>query len=114
MDATKKRKQAPQADAKEQPTQDAKKRPLKTIRVEDVNATIWPREVMIKGELTVFYSVTFERSYRDAAGQWRYTRYFDVNDLGKVVAAAQQASEAIGEMLNNPEIAIGIGRSQKQ
>lgn len=40
----------------------------------------------------VFHSVSFERSYRDASQQWRYSRYFDLNDLGKVVSAAQQGA----------------------
>ena len=92
MDASsKKGKQAPLAPAK----QEQKKGPVKTIRVEDVSASVWRREVQVKGELTMFYSVTFERSYRDSTGQYRYTRYFDLGDLGKVVQAAQQADEFI-------------------
>ena len=65
-----------------------KRGPYKTIRVEDVSASIWARERQIKGEMIVFYSVSFERRYRAADGQWRYTRSFDLDDLGKVVASA--------------------------
>lgn len=92
--STKKRKDAPRAPVS-QGQQEEKKGPVKTIRVDDVSASIWRREVQVQGELTEFYSVTFERSYRDSTGQWRYTRYFDLNDLGKVVTAAQQASDYV-------------------
>ena len=37
--------------------------------MDDVNATIWPREVTVKGGLTTFYSITFERSFRDGNGR---------------------------------------------
>lgn len=100
MPASTQRQPAPSAPASVEPvaSPDAKRRPLRTIRVEDVNATIWPREVTVKGVPTIFYSVSFERSFRDANGRWRYTRYFDLHDLGRVIAAAQQAAEYIDSL----------------
>ena len=32
---------------------------------------------------------------KDASGGWKYTKHFDVEDLGKLVSLAQQASEYI-------------------
>lgn len=105
MDTSGKRKDAPSAPAKVETvaSPDAKHRPLKNIRVEDVSASIWPREVMVKGTPTTFYSVTFERSFRDGNGRWRYSRYFDLNDLGKVITAAQQAADYIQSLIDQSE-----------
>ena len=36
--------------------------------------------------MTRFYSITFERSYRDNTGQYRYTRSFNPDDLGALMA----------------------------
>ena len=66
-----------------------KKGPVKSIREGDVSVSIWSRT--FKGR--IFYSCSFERSYKDAQGQYRYTRYFGLDDLGKVMSLAQQASE---------------------
>lgn len=71
------------------------KKPMKVFRIDDVSAAIISRERQIGGEDRVFYSVTFSRSYKDSSGQWRYTKWFDLDDLGKVVSVAQQASEYI-------------------
>jgi hypothetical protein len=92
--STKKRKAAPQAPASVE-----KKGPVKTVRVDDVSASIWSRIVEMKGQPTLFYSVTFERSYRDSTGGWKYTRFFDVNDLGKIAACAQEAGAYIGSLV---------------
>lgn len=71
------------------------KKPLKVFRIDDVSAAIISRERQIGDEKRVFYSVTFSRSYKDSTGQWRYTKWFDLEDLGKVVTVAQQSSEYI-------------------
>jgi hypothetical protein len=73
----------------------AKRLPLKTLRVEDCSASIWGRDQMVRGEMRVFFSVTFERSYKDRNGAWKYTKSFDADSLGKLVTLCQQASEAI-------------------
>ena len=54
-----------------------------------MSVSIWSRE--FKGR--TFYSCSFERSYKDASSQWRYTKYFGLDDLGKLVALAKQASD---------------------
>ena len=75
--------------------QEAKRRPEHTFRADDVSASIWVREHLVRGQATKFWSVTLERSYKDAAGGWRYTKTFDPDSLGKVVSLCQQASEYI-------------------
>ncbi|HEX3151155.1 MAG TPA: hypothetical protein VHR66_23960 [Gemmataceae bacterium] len=72
-----------------------KRSPLKTLRVEDCFASIWVREFLKNGEMRRFFSVSFERSYKDRDGAWKYTKSFDLDSLGKLVMLCQQASEAI-------------------
>lgn len=73
----------------------AKRLPVKSFRVGDCSASIWAREFVAQGQPRVFYSVTLERSYKDRDGAWKYTKSFDLDSLGSVVALCQQASEAI-------------------
>ncbi len=96
---TKKRKAAPPAPATtEHASPEAKRPPVKSFRIDDVSVSIWKRDTMYKGSMTSFYSFTFERSYKDAAGQWRYTKTFDLDDLGKIASLCQQASEFIASL----------------
>ncbi len=95
------RSDAPHAPATaEQPaSQDAKKRlPVKTFRIEDCSATIWDRVFMVRGEQRRFYSITFERSYKDRDGVWKYTKSFDLDSLGKLVTLCQQVQEFIRDL----------------
>ena len=78
--------------------QDAKRRPIRTLREGDCSASIWAREYMRGNTMQVFYSVTLERSYRDAGGQYKYTKTFDPPSLPQVVSLCQQAQEAIDEL----------------
>jgi hypothetical protein len=77
--------------------------PVKVFRMDDVSASVFGRDRQIQGETRTFYSVTFSRSYKDSAGQWRYTKWFDLEDLGKIVSLAQQASEYIHSLLNKAD-----------
>ena len=103
MEKAKKNKDVSATKAEETPVattaatapQEAKRRPEQTFRVDDVSASVWVREHLVRGQPTKFWSVTLERSYKDAAGQWRYTKTFDSESLGRVVALCQQASEYI-------------------
>jgi len=75
--------------------QDEKRRPLKSYRQGDVSASVWARDYAVRGETRRFYSITFERSYRDAAGKYRYTRSFSPDDLGSLMSLCQQAGDHI-------------------
>ncbi len=78
----------------------AKRLPIKTIRVDSVSASIWSREHQTKDGTLTFYSVTLERSYKDRDGAYRYTKSFDADDLGRLVTAAQEASEYLHNLMN--------------
>jgi hypothetical protein len=90
MDAKKKK-----SSETNQVTESEGTKPVKVFRIDDVSASVFVRERMVQGENRQFYSVTFSRSYKDSQGQWRYTKWFDVEDLGKIVTVAQQAGEFI-------------------
>jgi hypothetical protein len=92
--ANAKSKKAP-APAEAPATQEAKRKPLKMLRVEDCSASIWAREYVVQGQPKRFFTVTLERSYKDRDGAWKYTKSFDPESLGKVIALCQQASEVI-------------------
>ena len=69
--------------------------PLKVFRLEDVSASIFARDREVKGADRTFYSVSFSRSYLDQEGKRKYTKNFDLEDLGKIMSLAKQASEFI-------------------
>ena len=69
--------------------------PAKVFRIDDVSASVFARERAVRGESRVFYSVSFSRSYKDANGAWRYSKSFDLEDLGKIISLCQQADEYI-------------------
>ena len=72
-----------------------KRQPIKTIRIADCSASIWARDATIRGDVMTFFSVSFERSYKDRDGSFKYTKSFDSESLGSLVTLCQQASEAI-------------------
>ena len=83
----------------------AKRLPVKSFRIGDCSASIWGREFVAQGQPRVFYSVTLERSYKDRDGAWKYTKSFDLDSLGSVVALCQQASEAIAALQEREDAA---------
>jgi hypothetical protein len=98
-----KKKKGPEANpATTAPTTDGPKA-LKVFRINDVSASVFARDREIRGESRTFYSVTFSRSYKDSTGQWRYTKWFDLEDLGRVVTVAQQASDHIHGLIEQTD-----------
>ncbi len=61
---------------------------------------MWARDHAIKGELTRFYSVSFERSYRGSDGKYGYSRSFNPDDLGALMTLCQQAGDYLLELQN--------------
>lgn len=69
--------------------------PVKVLRIEDVSASIFARTRMVRGEPVTFHSVSFSRSYKDTAGERKYTKNFDTEDLGAIVELARESSDFI-------------------
>ncbi len=65
---------------------------------DDVSVSIFARQRQLQGEAVTFYSASFSRSYKDAAGARKFTHSFDADDLGKLVTLAQQANEYIQDV----------------
>lgn len=72
-----------------------KKLPIKTVRVDSASCSIFAHERERNGVMTVNYSCGFSRNYKDRDGTWKHTPWFGLDDLGAVVACAQQADEHI-------------------
>ncbi len=70
------------------------KKPAGKVTLYPVSAAIW-RNQNPKG---VFYSVTFERSYKDDAGKWHTSSTFNANDLLLLAKAADMAHSEINRL----------------
>ena len=68
-------------------------KPLNKLRIGLMYATVWQR---ITAEGT-FYSVSFERRYRDSEGNWKSTHSYNAEDL---LALAKLADMAHTEIAN--------------
>ncbi len=86
------------ATNKQQKTLDiaSAKPPVDKIRIGLMTATIWERP----SENSMFYSVTFERRYRDAKGEWHSSHSYDAADLLAFSKLADQAHSRIIELKN--------------
>jgi len=67
--------------------------PIAKIRVGLITASIWERP----SESGTFYSVSFERRYRDSDGNWQTTHSYDTGDLLALAKAADLAHSKIVE-----------------
>lgn len=70
------------------------KPPVAKIRLGLINANIWQRNT---GE-DVFYSVTFDRRYRDKQGEWRSTQSYNADNLLTLSKLADQAHTEIAKL----------------
>ena len=73
------------------------KKPAAKVTLYPVSAAIW-RNQNPKG---VFYSVTFERSFKDDAGKWQTSTTFNANDLLLLAKVADQAHSEIFKLRAN-------------
>jgi hypothetical protein len=71
--------------------------PINVFRIEDVSASVFSREYNGR----TFYSVSLSRSYKSASGDWRYTKNFDRDDLGKIVTLCEQAALYIDRLASD-------------
>ena len=78
----------------------AKKRPENVIRIEDVSVSIFR---FTRSDGSANFSCSFQRSYKDASNTWKRTQWFGLDDLGKVVASAQQADAWIRGQLEKQD-----------
>jgi hypothetical protein len=72
------------------------KPPVAKLRIGLIFANIWQRTT----DENAFYSVSFERRYRDTEGNWQSTYSFDTGDLLALAKLADQAHSKILEIKN--------------
>jgi len=67
-----------------------KNTPEKKFRAGAVSATVWKNQSKEGNE---FSSVSFEKGYKDANGEWKSTSHLNVNDLPKALVVIGKAFE---------------------
>ena len=77
--------------AKKNKSGESAKPPVAKLRIGLLSASIWERTL----ENGTFYSVTFERRYRDGKGDWHSTQSFDKSNLLTLAKLADQADSEI-------------------
>ena len=76
------------------PAQQKQNTPLKKFRVGSVSATVWENQAMnSEGQVVSFKNVTFDRSYKDAKGEWQNTNALRTSDLPKAILVLTKAYE---------------------
>jgi hypothetical protein len=73
------------------------KKPAAKVTLYPVSAAIWRNH----NEKGTFYSVTFERSYKDEAGKWHSSSSFNSNDLLRLAKVADLVDTKINELRAN-------------
>ena len=81
--------------SKKPKTGEPAKPPVAKLRIGLINASIWQRTTD-KGN---FHSVSFERRYKDAAGNWQTTHSFDASDLLALAKLADQAHTNLSDFV---------------
>jgi hypothetical protein len=81
-------------NSKKTKTSESAKPPVAKLRIGLLTASIWERAT----DNGTFYSVTFERRYRDAKGEWHGTQSFDKSNLLSLAKLADQADSEIARL----------------
>ncbi|MBW2990175.1 hypothetical protein KY348_00550 [Candidatus Woesearchaeota archaeon] len=78
--------------------------PVKKFKAGAISATIWENQAQNKqGEEVTYNSVSFDRTYKDANGEWQKTNSLRTSDLPKAALVLNKAYEFLA--LNRPEAA---------
>jgi hypothetical protein len=78
---------------------ESSKPPIAKLRLGLINANIWERST----NDSVFYSVSFERRYKDAKGEWHSTHSYNAEDLLLLAKLADQAHTEIAKLRAAPD-----------
>ena len=66
--------------------------PMERFRVGSVSASVWNNKRKVDGRVVDVVSVSVARNYQEN-GEWKSTSTYGVNDLQKLILAAQKAQE---------------------
>jgi hypothetical protein len=73
--------------------------PVAKLRIGLINANIWQRNT----DGNAFYSVSFERRYKDGKGNWASTHSYNPEDLLVLAKLADQAHTEISKLRAAPD-----------
>ena len=82
--------------------------PVKKFSVGGIQVAVWENQGK---EGNTFYSVSFDRRYKDKDDEWKSTTSLKKNDLPKAVLALQKAYEFIA--LKEPETSQGTEQEKE-
>jgi len=83
-----------------------KNQPVKKFKAGAISATVWENQAQNqKGELISFKSISFDRNYKDANGEWQRTNSLRTSDIPKAVLVLSKAYEFLA--LNSAEAEDG-------
>ena len=76
--------------------------PVKKFKAGAISATVWENQAQNQqGETVSYKSVSFDRTYKDANGEWQHTNSLRMTDLPKATLVLSKAYEFLA--LNSPE-----------
>ncbi len=76
--------------------------PVKKFKAGAISATVWENQAQNQqGQIVSYKSVSFDRTYKDANGEWQHTNSLRMADLPKATLVLSKAYEFLA--LNSPE-----------
>lgn len=69
--------------------------PEKKFRAGAIAATVWKNESVKDGKVFEYRTISFDRNYQDAKGEWKTTNSLRVNDLPKAGLVLSKAYEYV-------------------
>jgi hypothetical protein len=76
--------------------------PVKKFKAGAISATVWENQTQNQqGQSVSYKSVSFDRTYKDANGEWQHTNSLRMADLPKATLVLSKAYEFLA--LNSPE-----------
>ena len=74
--------------------------PVKKFKAGAISATVFKNEGNFEGKISVYYSIVFDRVYKDREGNWQNTNNLRYNDLPKAQYVLGKAFEFLTELRN--------------
>ena len=74
--------------------------PEKKFRAGAISAAVFKNEATREGNISVFYTIVIDRSYKDKNDQWQRTNSFRFMDLPNIRYISEKAYEYLIEMRN--------------
>ncbi|MBN2052303.1 hypothetical protein JW756_02260 [Candidatus Woesearchaeota archaeon] len=81
---------------------ESKNKPVKKFKAGPISATIWENQGQNQqGQVVSYNSVSFDRNYKDANGEWQHTNSLRMSDLPRAILVLNKTFEFLA--LNSAE-----------